>query len=61
VGWLALFVSALQGSLTAESAVGGLLYSTYGTVGPLLAATIAGGLGAAAVSSRTAASTVDIV
>jgi predicted MFS family arabinose efflux permease len=54
-GGLALFVSALQGSLAAGSAVGGLLYNTYGTVGPLLAATIAGGLGAAAVSGRTAA------
>ena len=54
-GGLALFVSALQGSLAAGSAVGGLLYNTYGTVGPLLAAAIAGGLGAAAVSGRTAA------
>jgi predicted MFS family arabinose efflux permease len=54
-GGLALFVSALQGSLAAGSAVGGLLYNTYGTAGPLLAATIAGALGSAVVSGRTAA------
>jgi predicted MFS family arabinose efflux permease len=54
-GGLALFVSALQGSLAAGSAVGGFLFNTYGTVGPLLAATIAGGLGAAAVTGRSAA------
>jgi predicted MFS family arabinose efflux permease len=54
-GGLALFVSALQGSLAAGSAVGGLLYNAYGTVGPLMAATIAGGLGVAALSGRSAA------
>jgi MFS family permease len=55
-GGLALFVSALQGSLAAGcSAVGGLLYNTYGTVGALLTATIVAGLGGAAVGSRTAA------
>jgi predicted MFS family arabinose efflux permease len=54
-GGLALFVSALQGSLAAGSAVGGLLYNTYGTIGPLLAAAIAGALGSAAVSGPTAA------
>jgi hypothetical protein len=54
-GGLALFVSALRGSLAAGSAIGGLLYNTYGTVGLLLTAAIAGGLGSAAVSGRTAA------
>ena len=43
-GGLALFVSALQGSLAAGSAVGGLLFNTYGTTAPLvLAAVIAAG------------------
>jgi predicted MFS family arabinose efflux permease len=52
---MALFVSALQGSLAAGSAVGGLLYNTYGTVGALLTAAIVAGLGSAAVGGRTAA------
>ena len=54
-GGPALFVSALQGSLAAGSAVGGLLYNTYGTVGALLTPTIVAGLGGAAVGSRTGA------
>lgn len=54
-GGLVLFVSALQGSLAARSAVGGLPFNTYGTVGPLLTATIVARLGSAAVGGRTAA------
>jgi predicted MFS family arabinose efflux permease len=54
-GGLALFVSALQGSLAAGSAVGGVLYNTYGPVGPLVAAVVAAGLGSCAVSGRRAA------
>lgn len=54
-GGLALFVSALQGSLAAGSAVGGVLYNAYGTVGPLAAAAIAAGLGSCAVSGGIAA------
>ena len=51
-GGLALFTSALQGSLAAGSAVGGILYNTYGPVGTLVTATISAGLGAAVVSGR---------
>jgi predicted MFS family arabinose efflux permease len=54
-GGLALFVSALQGSLAAGSAVGGVLYNTYGTIGPLVTAAIAAGSGSFAVGGRTAA------
>jgi predicted MFS family arabinose efflux permease len=54
-GGLALFVSALQGSLAAGSAVGGILYNTYGPVGVLVTATISAGLGCAVVSGRTGA------
>jgi predicted MFS family arabinose efflux permease len=54
-GGLALFVSALQGSLAAGSAVGGVLYNAYGAIGPLVAAAVAAGFGSAAVSGRTAA------
>ena len=54
-GGLALFVSALQGSLAAGSAVGGVLYNSYGPVGVLVAATISAGLGSALVSGRTGA------
>jgi predicted MFS family arabinose efflux permease len=54
-GGLALFVSALQGSLAAGSAVGGVLYNAFGTVGPLVAAAIAAGLGSCVVSGRSAA------
>ena len=54
-GGLALFVSALQGSLAAGSAVGEILYNTYGPVGALVTATISAGLGSAVVSGRTGA------
>jgi predicted MFS family arabinose efflux permease len=54
-GGLAQFVSALQGSLAAGSAVGGILYNTYGPVGALVTATISAGLGSAVVSGRTGA------
>jgi predicted MFS family arabinose efflux permease len=54
-GGLALFVSALQGSLAAGSAVGGILYNTYGPAGVLVTATISAGLGCAVVSGRTGA------
>jgi predicted MFS family arabinose efflux permease len=54
-GGLALFTSGLQGSLAAGSALGGVLYNTYGTIGPLLTASIAAGLGSATVCARTAA------
>jgi hypothetical protein len=54
-GGLALFVSALQGSLAAGSAVGGVLFDTFGTTGSLLTATVAAGLGSAAVSGPSAA------
>ena len=58
-GGLALFVSALQGSLAAGSAVGGLLFNTYGTTGPLvLAAVIAAG--ASLVLFTRSARAVDI-
>jgi predicted MFS family arabinose efflux permease len=54
-GGLALFTSGLQGSLAAGSALGGVLYNSYGTVGPLLTASIAAGLGSATVCARSAA------
>ncbi len=54
-GGLALFVSALQVSLAAGSAVGGVLFDTFGTTGSLLTATVAAGLGSAAVSGAGAA------
>ena len=54
-GGLALFVSALQGSLAAGSAVGGILYNTYSPAGALVTATISAGLGSAMVSGRTGA------
>ena len=54
-GGLALFVSGLQGSLAVGSAVGGILYNTYGAVGVLVTATISAGLGCAVVSGRTGA------
>lgn len=53
-GGLALFTSGLQGSLAAGSALGGFLYNTYGTVGPLLTASVAAGLGSVAVSFPSA-------
>jgi predicted MFS family arabinose efflux permease len=54
-GGLALFTSGLQGSLAAGSALGGVLYSSFGTVGPLLTASIVAGLGSATVCARSAA------
>ena len=43
-GALSLFVTGLQGSLAAGSALGGVLYNAYGPTGPLtLAAIVAAG------------------
>ena len=49
-GGLALFTSALQGSLAAGSAVGGLLYNAHGASAPLiLAAVVAAGASLAVI------------
>jgi predicted MFS family arabinose efflux permease len=45
-GGLALFVSALQGSLAAGSAAGGIVYDTQGPGGALIVATVIAALGA---------------
>ena len=45
----------LVNRLAAGSAVGGVLFDTFGTTGSLLTATVAAGLGSAAVSGRSAA------
>ena len=54
-GGLALFVSALQGSLAAVQRSAGSLYYAYGPVGALVTATISAGLGSAVSSGRTGA------
>jgi len=54
-GGLALFVSALQGSLAAGSAVGGVLYDSYGPGGALIVATVIAALGALTLLSRAGA------
>ncbi len=53
-GGLALFVSALQGSLAAGSAVGGLLFNAYGTTGPLILAAVIAAGGSLVLVSRPA-------
>jgi predicted MFS family arabinose efflux permease len=55
-GGLALFVSALQGSLAAGSAAGGVLYDSYGPGGALIVATVIAALGALTLLSRAGAS-----
>jgi predicted MFS family arabinose efflux permease len=54
-GGLALFVSALQGSLAAGSAAGGVLYDSYGPGGALIVATVIAALGALTLLSRAGA------
>ncbi len=53
-GGLALFVSALQGSLAAGSAVGGVLFNAYGTTGPLVLTAVVAACGSLVLVSRTA-------
>jgi predicted MFS family arabinose efflux permease len=55
-GGLALFVSALQGSLAAGSAVGGIVYDAEGPGGALIIATVIAALGALTLLSRAGAS-----
>ena len=52
-GGLALFVSALQGSLAAGSAVGGIVYDAQGPAGALLVAAIIAALGALSLLRST--------
>jgi MFS family permease len=54
-GGLALFVSALQGSLAAGSAVGGIVYDTAGPSGALIVAAVIAALGALSLLSRAGA------
>jgi predicted MFS family arabinose efflux permease len=54
-GGLALFVSALQGSLAAGSAVGGIVYDAEGPGGALILATVIAALGALTLLSRAGA------
>jgi predicted MFS family arabinose efflux permease len=54
-GGLALFVSALQGSLAAGSAVGGIVYDTVGPGGALIVATAVAACGALTLLSRAGA------
>ncbi len=54
-GGLALFVSALQGSLAAGSAVGGIVYDAAGPGGALIVAAVAAGLGALTLLGRAGA------
>ncbi|HEY3606309.1 MAG TPA: MFS transporter [Pseudonocardiaceae bacterium] len=54
-GGLALFVSALQGSLAAGSAVGGIVYDTQGPAGALTVAAVIAALGALTLLTRNAA------
>ena len=51
-GGLALFVSALQGSLAAGSAVGGIIYDTEGPGGALIVAAVFAALGALTLLGR---------
>lgn len=55
-GGLALFVSALQGSLAAGSAVGGIVYDSAGSGGVLIVAAIVAALGSLSLLSRAGAS-----
>ena len=54
-GGLALFVSALQGSLAAGSAVGGIVYDAAGPGGALIVAAVVAGLGALTLLGRAGA------
>ena len=54
-GGLALFVSALQGSLAAGSAVGGLVYDAEGPGGALIVAAVFAALGALTLLGRAGA------
>ena len=54
-GGLALFVSALQGSLAAGSAVGGIVYDAEGPGGALIVAAVIAALGALTLLSRAGA------
>jgi predicted MFS family arabinose efflux permease len=54
-GGLALFVSALQGSLAAGSAVGGIVYDAKGPGGVLIVAGVIAALGALTLLSRAGA------
>jgi predicted MFS family arabinose efflux permease len=55
-GGLALFVSALQGSLAAGSAAGGVIYDTSGPAGPLVLAAAVAAAGSLAPLGRAGAS-----
>jgi hypothetical protein len=55
-GGLALFVSALQGSLAAGSAVGGVIYDANGPAGPLAVAAVVAAAGSLTLLSRAGAS-----
>ena len=54
-GGLALFVSALQGSLAAGSAVGGIVYDAEGPGGALIVAAVFAALGALTLRGRAGA------
>jgi hypothetical protein len=54
-GGLALFVSALQGSLAAGSAVGGVVYDAAGPSGALIVAGVIAALGALSLLGRAGA------
>ncbi len=54
-GGLALFVSALQDSLAAGSAAGGVVYDSYGPGGALIVAAVIAALGALTLLSRNGA------
>lgn len=54
-GGLALFVTALQGSLAAGSALGGAIFNAYGPSGPLVVAAVVATLGSAVLLTRVAA------
>jgi hypothetical protein len=54
-GGLALFISALQGSLAAGSAVGGIVYDAEGPGGVLIVVAVFAALGDAALLSRAGA------
>ena len=55
-GGLALFVSALQGSLAAGSAAGGVIYDARGSGGPLVLAAVAAAAGSLFLLGRAGAS-----
>jgi predicted MFS family arabinose efflux permease len=54
-GGLALFVSALQGSLAAGSAAGGVIYDARGSGGPLVLAAVAAAAGSLFLLGRAGA------